>query len=86
MKEIKVKGKVLRDENYLIKSAREKEVSTGMDIDAPSTLVNLIRLRKKLREPFLNSYGFSYVFPISLAPRLNTNGFRADFPLIFDNQ
>ena len=82
MKTIRVQGKILRNEDFLITSARE--VDTGLEINTPSTLLNLIRLRKKLREPLVKSYGFEYTFPVSFAPRLSTNGFKADFPLIFE--
>lgn len=84
MKTIKVQGKVLRDENFLITSARD--IDTGIELNSPSTLLNLIRLRKKLREPLLNKYGFEYKFPLVFSPKLRTNGFKADFPLIFDRQ
>ena len=82
MKTLRVQGKILRNEDFLITSARE--VETGLEINTPSTLVNLIRLRKKLREPLLDKYGFEYIFPLPFAPRLRTNGFKADFPLIFE--
>lgn len=82
MKTLRVQGKILRNEDFLITSARE--VETGLEINTPSTLVNLIRLRKKLREPLLDKYGFEYTFPLPFAPRLRTNGFKADFPLIFE--
>lgn len=84
MKTIKVRGKILRDEEFLVTSARD--VETGIELNSPSTLLNLIRLRKKLREPLLNKYGFEYTFPLVFAPSLRTNGFKADFPLIFDKQ
>lgn len=84
MKTLKVQGKILRNEEFLITSA--KDVETGIELNSPSTLLNLIRLRKKLREPLLENYGFEYNFPIVFAPRLRTNGFKADFPLIFDKQ
>lgn len=82
MKIIKVQGKILRNEDFLIRSARD--IETGVELDSPSTIVNLIRLRKKLREPLLDKYGFEYVFPFAFAPRLSTNGFKAEFPLIFE--
>lgn len=82
MKTIKVQGKILRNEEFLIRSATD--VDSGLEINTPSTLINLIRLRKKLREPLLDTYGFEYTFPFAFAPRLSTNGFKADFPLIFE--
>lgn len=84
MKILKVQGKILRDEEFLITSVRD--VEEGIELDSPSTILNLIRLRKKLREPLLDKYGFQYDFPVTFAPRLRTNGFKADFPLIFDKQ
>lgn len=84
MKTLKVQGKILRNEDFLITSARD--IKSGIEINSPSTLLNLIRLRKKLREPLLDKYGFEYTFPFAFAPRLRTNGFKADFPLIFDKQ
>lgn len=84
MKTYKIQGKILRNEGFLITSARELE--SGVELNTPSTILNLIRLRKKLREPLLDKYGFEYTFPFAFAPRLRTNGFKADFPLIFDKQ
>lgn len=81
MKTIKVQGKILRNEEFLIRSAID--VNSDLEINTPSTLINLIRLRKKLREPLIDT-GFEYTFPFAFAPRLNTNGFKADFPLIFE--
>lgn len=82
MKTIKVQGKILKNEDFFIRSARDME--TGIELNTPSTIVNLIRLRKKFREPLLDKYGFEYTFPFAFAPRLSTNGFKADFPLIFE--
>ena len=82
MKIIKIQGKILRNEDFLIRSAEDLE--TGIELNSPSTIVNLIRLRKKLREPLLDKYGFEYTFPFAFAPRLITNGFKAEFPLIFE--
>ena len=82
MKIIRVQGKILRNEDFLIRSAGDLE--TGIELNSPSTIVNLIRLRKKLRESLLDKYGFEYTFPFEFAPRLITNGFKAEFPLIFE--
>lgn len=82
MKIIKVQGKILRNGDFFIRSARD--IENGVELNSPSTLVNLIRLRKKLREPLIDKYGFEYTFPFAFAPRLSTNGFKAEFPLIFE--
>lgn len=60
MKTLKVQGKILRNGDFLITSARDLE--SGVEINSPSTILNLIRLRKKLREPY--KYGFEYTFPL----------------------
>lgn len=82
MKTIKVQGRILRNEDFFIQSARDLE--TGIELNSPSTIINLIRIRKKLREPLLDKHGFEYTFPFAFAPRLSTNGFKAEFPLIFE--
>lgn len=82
MKTIKVQGKVLRSEDYFIESAIE--VEEGIEVNTPSLLMNLVRLRRKIRESFLeNNRGFEYSFPLAFDYRDDSNGFKASFPLIF---
>lgn len=81
MKTIKVKGKILKNEDFFIQSTKESE--EGIDLDTPSTLVNLIKLKKKIRESLLDEYCFHYSLPISFMSKPITNAFKADFPIIF---
>lgn len=80
MKTIKVQGKFLRSGNYFLRSVNE--VEEGLEVNTPSLLVNLLALKKKLREPV--RHGFEYVFPFAFDPVPETNGFKVTFPLIFE--
>lgn len=82
MKTIEVQGKILRSGGYYIRSV--KEIDTGVETNTPSLLVNLIRLREKLREPLIDKYGFEYTFPMTFPKVLETNGFKVTFPIIFE--
>ena len=82
MKTIKVLGKILRNGDYSLKSAGEEVEERNLEVDTPNFLVNLLTLRKNLRESV--THGFEYVFPMAFDPILETNGFKATFPLIFE--
>lgn len=77
----KINGKILRSEDFNLRSVKEEE--TGLDVDAPSFLFNLLTLQKKLRMKKL-WVGFRYSFPFALNRNRETNGFKATFPLIFE--
>lgn len=83
MKTIKVHAKKRRDEDYLLLGV--EDLDQGDEINAPSTLLNLLRLKKKLHEPLLGKEGFKYDFPITFPGRLITNSFKLEFPIIFEN-
>lgn len=83
MNEIKVRGKLLRSGDYQVYETSVVEVNPGIEINAPSTLFNLIRLRKILREK--KTRGFTHTFPLSFDPTLDTDKFKATFPIIFEN-
>ena len=82
MKIIEVKGKILRTGNYHVNSVSES--GEDLEINTPSLLVNLLSLKKKIRESLFKGHGFGYTFPITLDPIPETNGFKATFPLIFE--
>lgn len=79
MKTIKVQGKIIRSEDYVVRSA--VEVESGLEVNTPSLLVNLLSLKKRLLP---ENHGFQYTFPLAFDRRLETNGFKITFPLIFE--
>ena len=79
MKTLKIRGKTLRTEDFGVSSV--VEVESGLEVDTPSLLINLLRLRKKMKDPV---HGFEYEFPMTFDPTLETNGFKATFPIIFE--
>lgn len=80
---MKVKGRYLRSTKFFVRSTSE-ENSNDQEINSPSLLVNLLKVRGKLREEYIDECGFGYQFPLSLDFASETNGFRATFPIIFE--
>lgn len=66
MKQLQVSGEFLEDEEFKVVGA--EDLNDDLEVDSPSTLLSLIRLKKKMREPLLNEYGFAYTFPFIFTP------------------
>lgn len=63
-------------EDYYIQSVKEIK-GEGREINTPSLLFNLLRLRKITRE-----IGFDYTFPLSFDPLMDKNDLGTQFPVI----
>ena len=66
MKQIEISGEFLENEEFRVIEARDLE--SGVTINTPSTMLGLIRIKKKLREPLVHGYGFAYSFPLVFSP------------------
>lgn len=80
MKTLKVYGKIIRSGDTFVRNVID--VEEGLEVNTPSLIMNLLTLRKKIRQS--QRYGFEYVFPFSFDPILERNGFKNTFPIIFE--
>lgn len=61
MRQFEISGEFLGNEEFKVIEARD--IESGVEINTPNTLLGLIRIKKKLREPLIDGYGFAYSFP-----------------------